>query len=88
MNAYGLVRLGRDAELRTTGKGDTVATLALAFTRRVNGEKLTLRAKATVTPEQEQELRDTVAQAQQSTIDQDTGEIAHEADAEYTQTEE
>jgi hypothetical protein len=47
-----------------------------------------LRAKATVTPEQEQELRDAVAQAQQSTIDQDTGEIAPEADAEYTQTEE
>ena len=41
MNAYGLARLGRDAELRTTGNGDTVATLALAFTRRVNGEKLT-----------------------------------------------
>ena len=41
MNAYGLARLGRDAELRTTGKGDTVATLALAFTRRVKGEKLT-----------------------------------------------
>jgi hypothetical protein len=47
-----------------------------------------LRAKATVTPEQEQELRDAVAQAQQSTIDQDAGEIAPEADAEYTQTEE
>lgn len=47
-----------------------------------------LRAKATVMPEQEQELRDAVAQAQQSTIDQDTGEIAPEADAEYTQTEE
>ena len=47
-----------------------------------------LRAKSTVTPEQEQELRDAVAQAQQSTIDQDTGEIAPEADAEYTQTEE
>lgn len=47
-----------------------------------------LRAKATVTPEQEQELRDAVAQAQQSIIDQDTGEIAPEADAEYTQTEE
>lgn len=41
MNAYGLARLGRDAELRTTGNGDTVATLALAFTRRVKGEKLT-----------------------------------------------
>lgn len=41
MNAYGLARLGRDAELRTTSNGDTVATLALAFTRRVNGEKLT-----------------------------------------------
>ena len=41
MNAYGLARLGRDAELRTTSNGDTVATLALAFTRRVKGEKLT-----------------------------------------------
>lgn len=41
MNAYGLARLGRDAELRTTGNGDSVATLALAFTRRVKGEKLT-----------------------------------------------
>lgn len=47
-----------------------------------------LGSKAQVTPEQEQELRDAVAQAQQSTIDQDTGEIAPEADAEYTQTEE
>lgn len=41
MNAYGLARLGRDAELRYTSNGDTVATLALAFTRRVKGEKLT-----------------------------------------------
>lgn len=41
MNAYGLARLGRDAELRNTINGDTVATLALAFTRRVKGEKLT-----------------------------------------------
>lgn len=40
MNAYGLARLGRDAEIRQVG--DTVvATLALAFTRRVKGEKLT-----------------------------------------------
>lgn len=40
MNAYGLARLGRDAEVRQVG--DTVvATLALAFTRRVKGEKLT-----------------------------------------------
>ena len=38
---FGLARLGRDAELRTTSNGDTVATLALAFTRRVKGEKLT-----------------------------------------------
>ena len=41
MNAYGLARLGRDAEIRTTGGGESVATLALAFTRRVKGEKLT-----------------------------------------------
>lgn len=41
MNGYGLARLGRDAELRSTPGGDSVATLALAFTRRVKGEKLT-----------------------------------------------
>ena len=41
MNAYGLARLGRDAEIRTTSNGDQVATLALAFTRRVKGERLT-----------------------------------------------
>lgn len=41
MNAYGLARLGRDAEIRHTTNGDQVATLALAFTRRVKGERLT-----------------------------------------------
>lgn len=41
MNGFGLARLGRDAELRSTSNGDSVATLALAFTRRVKGEKLT-----------------------------------------------
>lgn len=60
----------------------------IAQGKRVDDALAWLRAKATVTPEQEQELRDAVAQAQQSTIDQDTGEIAPEADAEYTQTEE
>ncbi|RYF31377.1 MAG: single-stranded DNA-binding protein [Comamonadaceae bacterium] len=29
---FGLARIGRDAELRTTGQGDQVATLSLAFT--------------------------------------------------------
>lgn len=28
---FGLARLGRDAEIRTTGQGESVATLALAF---------------------------------------------------------
>ena len=28
---FGLARLGRDAEVRTTGQGESVATLALAF---------------------------------------------------------
>lgn len=60
----------------------------IAQGKSVNDALAWLRAKATVTPEQEQELRDAVAQAKQSTIDQDTGEIAPEADAEYTQTEE
>ena len=31
MKAFGLARLGRDAEIRTTSQGDSVATLALAF---------------------------------------------------------
>ena len=41
MKAFGLARLGRDAEIRTTSNGDQVATLDLAFTRRVKGERLT-----------------------------------------------
>ena len=28
---FGLARLGRDAEIRTTSQGESVATLALAF---------------------------------------------------------
>ena len=31
MKAFGLARLGRDAEIRTTSNGEQVATLALAF---------------------------------------------------------
>lgn len=31
MKAFGLARLGRDAELRTTAQGESVVTLALAF---------------------------------------------------------
>jgi len=39
---FGLARLGRDAELRTTQNGMSVCNLALAFTRRSQGgEKLT-----------------------------------------------
>ena len=36
MKAFGLARLGRDAEIRTTSNGEQVATLALAFS---NGRK-------------------------------------------------
>lgn len=32
MIGYGLARLGRDAELRSTGQGEQVASLSLAFT--------------------------------------------------------
>jgi single-strand DNA-binding protein len=32
MNAYGLARLGRDAELRKMSNGDSVTNLSLAFT--------------------------------------------------------
>ena len=31
MKAFGLARLGRDAEIRTTAQGESVVTLALAF---------------------------------------------------------
>ena len=31
MKSFGLARLGRDAEIRTTSQGESVATLALAF---------------------------------------------------------
>ena len=31
MKAFGLARLGRDAEIRTTSQGESVATIALAF---------------------------------------------------------
>jgi single-strand DNA-binding protein len=41
MKVIGLARLGRDAEVRTTQGGEQVASLSLAFTRRVKGEKLT-----------------------------------------------
>jgi single-strand DNA-binding protein len=39
---FGLARLGRDAELRSTPAGDSVCNLALAFTRRISStEKAT-----------------------------------------------
>ena len=42
MQGFGLARLGRDAELRSTPNGTSVINLALAFTRRAQGgEKLT-----------------------------------------------
>lgn len=48
MNGYGLARLGRDVEVRTTPSGETVASLSLAFTRRVKGETLTQWVDATL----------------------------------------
>ena len=41
MKSFGLARIGRDVELRYGPKGDPVASLNLAFPRRVNGEKAT-----------------------------------------------
>ena len=38
---FGLARIGRDAEIRYIPSGEAVASLSLAFTRRVKGEKLT-----------------------------------------------
>lgn len=38
MHAYGLARLGRDAEIRHTPNGDAVAGLSLAFTYGKKGE--------------------------------------------------
>lgn len=39
MKAYGLCRLGRDAELRVTQSGESVATLSLAFSYGRRGEE-------------------------------------------------
>ena len=41
MKTFGLARIGRDAELRSTATGEQVANLALAFTYRNKGEKCT-----------------------------------------------
>lgn len=38
---FGLARIGRDAEVRFTNGGEPVASLSLAFTYRVKGEKCT-----------------------------------------------
>ena len=40
---FGIARIGRDAELRTTAQGDKVASLSLAFTygRKVDGKRPT-----------------------------------------------
>lgn len=38
MQAFGLARLGKDAELRHTPNGDAVASLALAFTYGAKGQ--------------------------------------------------
>lgn len=40
-NAYGMARLGRDAEIRSTTDGQQVASLSLAFTVFVKREKVT-----------------------------------------------
>ena len=40
-NAYGMARLGRDAELRSTPSGEQVASLSLAFNVFVKREKVT-----------------------------------------------
>lgn len=40
-NSYGLARIGRDAELRSTASGDQVASVSLAFTIYVKREKTT-----------------------------------------------
>lgn len=47
-NAYGLARLGRDAELRTTPNGDAVVQLSLAFNIFVKKEKVTQWVEGTL----------------------------------------
>ena len=41
---FGIARIGRDAELRTTAQGDKVASLSLAFTygRKIDGKRPTM----------------------------------------------
>ena len=38
---FGLARIGRDVEVRTTANGEPVASLSLAFSYRAKGEKCT-----------------------------------------------
>ena len=38
---FGLARIGRDVEIRSTNTGESVASLSLAFTYRAKGEKCT-----------------------------------------------
>ena len=48
MKAFGLARIGRDVEVRFTANGEAVASLALAFTYRLKGEKATQWVEASL----------------------------------------
>lgn len=48
MKVFGLARIGRDVEIRTTAQGEPVAGLALAFSYRAKGEKLTQWVEASL----------------------------------------
>ena len=48
MKVFGLARIGRDVEIRTTAQGESVAGLALAFNYRNKGEKCTQWVEASL----------------------------------------
>ena len=48
MKTFGLARIGRDVELRSTATGEQVANLALAFNYRNKGEKCTQWVEASL----------------------------------------
>lgn len=48
MKVFGLARIGRDVEIRTTAQGESVAGIALAFNYRNKGEKCTQWVEASL----------------------------------------
>jgi len=68
LQAFGLARLGRDAEVRQTNGGDSVATLSLAFDLRVKGEKITQWVEAALWGNQAEALEEYLIKGKQIAV--------------------